>query len=307
VTFDPNRSLPDADRTNDVVEYAIPGCGDGILQAGEACDPATSPAPPCCDAAACTLRAAGTPCRPASGSCDAADVCDGAQVACPADAPAPAGTPCRPATDACDAAEACDGAQTTCPADLPAPAGTPCRAAADACDVAEACDGTNAACPADASAPDGTSCGDTGTACVAATCRAGSCASELEPGWCVVDDSCVPAGTAGPSVCVLCDPARDPYAWTPIATADRDGLGCRIDELAALAPAACKAEKLERVARRIDKLRSRLTQQAPARFLRSTKKFARAARRFRCLQDEASSLVSLARTYATSAELRAGG
>jgi hypothetical protein len=47
VTFDPGRSLPDANRANDVIEYAIAGCGDGVVQEGESCDPGSSAAAPC--------------------------------------------------------------------------------------------------------------------------------------------------------------------------------------------------------------------------------------------------------------------
>jgi hypothetical protein len=240
VVFDPGRSLPDANRANDVVEYAIAGCGDGVLQAGESCDPGSSPAPPCCDGAACQLR----------------------------------------------------------------DAGTPCRASADVCDAVETCDGAQPDCPADAAAPDGTSCGATAAACVASTCVAGACESELEPGWCMIDATCVAAGTPGPSTCALCDPARDPDAWTSTAASDRDGLGCRIDDLAALAPTACGARIVGRVERRIAKLRSRLAHQTPARFFRTTRKFARATRRFHCLEDEAASLVEQARAYAAPQAVR---
>lgn len=38
VTLDPDDLLPDVDRTNNAVEVALPGCGDGIVQEGEECD-----------------------------------------------------------------------------------------------------------------------------------------------------------------------------------------------------------------------------------------------------------------------------
>jgi hypothetical protein len=121
----------------------------------------------------------------------------------------------------------------------------------------------------------------------------------------MVDAACVTAGTPGPSTCTLCDPARDPHAWTSTVTADRDGILCSIDDLAALAPTACGARMVARVERRIAKLRDRLAQKTPARFFRATKKFARATHRFHCLEDEAVSLVALARVYAGSPAARA--
>ncbi|RZO64217.1 MAG: hypothetical protein EVA89_05140, partial [Sandaracinaceae bacterium] len=98
----------------------------------------------------CAPIAAATECRASAGACDAAEVCDGASTACPADAFVAAGTECRASADLCDAAEVCDGASAACPADGFAAAGTECRASADVCDSAEVCDGSNAACPADA-------------------------------------------------------------------------------------------------------------------------------------------------------------
>jgi hypothetical protein len=99
VTVDALHALPDADRTNDVVEVWLPGCGDGLVQPGETCDagPAGSA---CCDAD-CRLAPAGTECRPAAGPCDAAERCDGLSPDCPSDVRRPDGascaepTPCR--------------------------------------------------------------------------------------------------------------------------------------------------------------------------------------------------------------------
>jgi hypothetical protein len=120
----------------------------------------------------------------------------------------------------------------------------------------------------------------------------------------MIDSACVASGTPGPSRCALCDPARDPHAWTPVVAADRDGIGCHLDDLAALARTACGARMVPRVERRIEKLRGRLAQKTPARFFRAARKFARATRRFHCLEDEAASLVELARVYARSEAVR---
>jgi hypothetical protein len=67
--------------------------------------------------------------------------------------PAPAGTECRPAVGSCDVAETCDGSSTQCPADRFRPSGTMCRLSTAACDPTETCSGDSPLCP-----PDATSC-----------------------------------------------------------------------------------------------------------------------------------------------------
>ena len=54
---------------------------------------------------------------------------------------------CRPAVGSCDAAELCDGQSTDCPADKLMPAGTVCLAAPNASAMNAACSGTSAVCP----------------------------------------------------------------------------------------------------------------------------------------------------------------
>jgi hypothetical protein len=113
----------------------------------------------CADSNPCTIETcrggmcvyspapAGTLCRAARESgCDAAEVCDGASIRCPANAYAPAGQVCRAAAGECDAAELCSGATDECPPNVFATAGE-CRPAADTCDVPETCSGTSATCP----------------------------------------------------------------------------------------------------------------------------------------------------------------
>src|SRR5205807_10432325 len=60
--------------------------------------------------------ASATVCRPGSGSCDAAESCDGASPSCPADAPASAGTVCNGPSGPCENPATCSGASFTCPA-----------------------------------------------------------------------------------------------------------------------------------------------------------------------------------------------
>lgn len=62
-------------------------CGDGVVSAGEDCETGA-----CC--VNCKFAVFGTECRAASGSCDAAEVCDGLSVECPADEGQPDGTQC---------------------------------------------------------------------------------------------------------------------------------------------------------------------------------------------------------------------
>jgi len=110
VTIDPNNILPDADRTNNVAEVVLPGCGDGIVEAGEDCDPGPVSAAPCCDPN-CHFLPAGTACRPAGGPCEAAAVCDGTSDVCPPNPPALDGSSCgvgmSPCLDAVCAAGTC--------------------------------------------------------------------------------------------------------------------------------------------------------------------------------------------------------
>src|SRR5207249_4202923 len=119
----------------------------------ETCDPVAGCQPgtllDCNDNQGGPAGNAGTECRPAAGDCDVAEVCDGTNAACPADATQPSGTACTDDGNPCTT-DTCDGTSTTCQ-HAAGNAGTECRAAASDCDVAEACDGTNTACPADAS------------------------------------------------------------------------------------------------------------------------------------------------------------
>ena len=107
VTVDPLQLLVDGDRANDVTEVVLPGCGDGVLDAGETCDPGIPIAGACCDAdchlipgcdASCALGDAGTICRPASGPCDVPELCDGVSPSCPPDVAVADGTSCGDAS-----------------------------------------------------------------------------------------------------------------------------------------------------------------------------------------------------------------
>lgn len=184
------------------------GCGDGVVEASEACDEGDdNGAPTSCCTAGCQLVVAGTVCRPGSGDlCDADEVCDGSSAACPADVFADGTVECRAdadGADGCDAAEVCPGVSgQACPPDGSEPDGTACTgngagdcSAADTClagqcadnDAAaatpcgteptcnpEVCDGAGT-CVDVASLPDGASCADGG----GDTCCAGECVTGL--------------------------------------------------------------------------------------------------------------------------------
>ncbi len=122
------------------------------------CDPAEV-----CDGAgsACPPDAKYTPghlCRAAAGACDRPETCNGTDDECPADELRDTTRICRAATGPCDVAESCDGMSAVCPPNALRPAGAECRAAAEVCDVAETCDGVGASCPADGVRPAGTEC-----------------------------------------------------------------------------------------------------------------------------------------------------
>ena len=125
---------------------------------------------------------------------------------------------CRPRSGACDVAEVCDGSGTSCPTDGFAVSGTVCRPAGDSCNPAEACTGTAASCPADVTQPNGTACGMescgpfgacTGTGCDltmgtrSATCTTPACAGGACTGATMRTDmqSCTRAATCPDACC----------------------------------------------------------------------------------------------------------
>jgi hypothetical protein len=199
----------------------VPLCGDGVVEAGEQCDEWQMNGSPnsCCNLN-CTLRAAGTVCRPVAGPCDVQETCDGSSGACPADVLVAAGTVCRVAAGLCDVAETCTGTSPVCPTDIVAPPNTVCRAAAGLCDVAEVCNGTTTACPPDTVIAAGTLC-------------------RPAAGVCDVDEVCT--GTSG--VC----PAD---AFVPAGTLCRPSAGvCDVDDFCSGTSGACPDVKSSAVCR----------------------------------------------------------
>ena len=151
-------------------------CGDGFVDfgAGEACEPpdvdlcgpectlTCTSHEECADDRDCTedscdldgtktcqnlLSPETTECRPSSGDCDVAELCDGISVDCASDAYAVPTTLCRPAAGGCDAPEYCTGHSADCPADGLMDEGAGCDdenpcTYPDACDAEGACVGT---------------------------------------------------------------------------------------------------------------------------------------------------------------------
>lgn len=135
---------------------------------------------------------AGSVCRPAVGTCDVEEVCDGESPVCPTDTFVATGeacddgfcdglgactSGCTPGTacstgNACERGEIeCSGGEPRCVSVGPASAGTVCRAALGPCDAEEACDGASTACP------------DDGFRSASTVCRAAS-------GLCDLDETC---------------------------------------------------------------------------------------------------------------------
>ncbi|TMA95809.1 MAG: hypothetical protein E6J70_16495, partial [Deltaproteobacteria bacterium] len=129
----------------DVGKIAV--CGDGKVQTDvEQCDEgsANGSSTSCCTTT-CTLKAAGTACRPSAGSCDVAETCTGSSGSCPADGFLSSSTVCRAAADECDLAENCPGNGPNCPADAKKASGTACASDGNPCTL-DQCNGTNVTC-----------------------------------------------------------------------------------------------------------------------------------------------------------------
>ena len=97
-------------------------CGNGIVEAGEDCDPGIGSNSTCCDVSTCKFKN-GAVCDPDSSPC-----CTGSCAF------APTTQVCRPAKDAqCDTAEMCTGTSATCPPDVFSPNGKSCGSDGLAC------------------------------------------------------------------------------------------------------------------------------------------------------------------------------
>lgn len=94
---------PDPSRTT----ISLQMCGNGIVEAGEDCDPGIGSQSNCCDVSTCKFKNNAV-CDPESSSCCTAQCSF-----------APATQVCRPALDQqCDTAEYCTGNSSSCPANI---------------------------------------------------------------------------------------------------------------------------------------------------------------------------------------------
>lgn len=177
-------------------------CGDGVVNqaAGEVCDPGRDA---CCAATCDALMPAGTACRPSAGSCDPAEVCDGANPACPSDAMLPDGNACSGCAS---------GLCGTCMAgvcqDLLCGNGIVDTIAGEQCEPDD-----DAACPG--------GCTNTCTCAYAGSCREHLAAvPDLPDGIYTID----PDGGAGAAPFqVYCDMTSDGGGWTRVFHEDTGG------------------------------------------------------------------------------------
>ncbi|KAJ7630404.1 zinc metalloprotease [Roridomyces roridus] len=111
-----------SDPNSNIETISLQMCGNGIVEAGEDCDPGEGVASPCCNSDTCKFTANAV-CDPESSPC-CTQQCGFA----------PSTQVCRPAKDAqCDMAETCTGTSSACPADLVKPNGQSCGSNGLAC------------------------------------------------------------------------------------------------------------------------------------------------------------------------------
>lgn len=102
--------LSDPDPSRQTISLQM--CGNGIVEAGEDCDPGKGIDSACCDSATCKFKNNAV-CDPESSPC-CTPQCNFAPVT----------QICRPSRDShCDTAETCTGNSSSCPADIFAPNG----------------------------------------------------------------------------------------------------------------------------------------------------------------------------------------
>ena len=232
-------------------------CGSGFCVDGVCCNTACGGGA-ADDCQACAVAAGGATdgicgpsvlgrlCRAATDLCDAAEVCNGTKLTCPADKVAAKTVVCRAAAGGCDLDDKCDGLAKSCPANAFRPNTYTCRAKAGSCDVVDKCTGTSADCPADAFAPSTTSCRAKAGPCdVAETCTgaAADCPADTllaagtvcraASGPCDATETCNGTATACPTDALLAagSVCRDPAG------------GCDIAETCSGSAKSCPANK----------------------------------------------------------------
>jgi len=206
------------------LDPAVTECGNGIVEANEACDDGNTADGDCCSAN-CQYDAAGSACDDGN-FCTDGDACDGAGVCgpggprncsdgvgCTADTCDPANATCVHTPDDsacaddglfCNGEEICDAVNDCTSTGNPCDVGTVCNDASNTCDPETAC-GNGVVEP-------GEECD--GGACCAADCTFAVAGSVCDDGdFCTSGDACDGAGT-----CQAVDP-----------TDCSDGVGCTVD------------------------------------------------------------------------------
>ena len=219
---------------------------DGALKTGSDCEHcdssqsvgAWSPTPEgsaCTDGLACTT----------GDACNGEGLCEGSLEGC-------AALSCE--TPTCNAAGGCDvelkagwcRIDDACWLDGASPDGDACQvcdvttspyawtALAGSCDDGDPCTGPDV-CAASGCTGTPMNCADA-LPCTQDSCSPqGKCEHTPDPGFCVIDDACVAAGTAAAGGCQLCDPGVNVYGWTWAAegaACEDDGLSCTVDACA---------------------------------------------------------------------------
>jgi hypothetical protein len=204
-------------------------CGGGVGNDCQACSVAAGAA---VDGVCGPVTvAAAHVCHGGTGTCDAAETCDGTHTFCPADAKAADGTACNDG-NACTQGDSCQAGACT--------AGDPVTCtASDSCHVAGTCNPATGACT-NPLAPNGTACSD-GNACTQSdSCQAGTCTGS-SPVTCTASDSCHVAGTCNPATGACTNPVA------PNGTSCSDGNPCTRNDVcqsgacAGGAPVTCTA------------------------------------------------------------------
>jgi len=178
--------------------WALPPCGNGIVNPAEQCDDGNAVAGDCCSPA-CTPESPGAPCNDDGNGCTD-DYCDGA------------GT-CGhiPNAAVCDDGIYCNGADACTGGNCALHTGSPCPGADGDSDCAESCDEERRDCSGPD--PDGEACNDDVFCNGADTCIAGACGEH-------VGDPC--PGADGDGDCTeSCDEAA-----RSCSSSDEDGSPC---------------------------------------------------------------------------------
>ena len=103
--------IVDAASVDSSIDADLSVCGDGVVTGAETCEDAVGL--DCC--VNCQLVAFGNECRASGAECDAAEVCDGLNPACPSDVNVANGTPC---TGGFCSSGSCEGCDTSIDADF---------------------------------------------------------------------------------------------------------------------------------------------------------------------------------------------